>query len=759
MISRNGPCPCGSGKQYKRCCGKETDNKGSNKNPLGSFNTLDILQTISALTLVPENHGKNLRLEKLSREAIVKLNTSNKKIKVDELQKFLNTQYAADSGEDLPCNLFTEVVAFHGGDNLILPGITESPAFTLNALLSAIYNWPDTNLNPYFKSNISHATHALLLISNTMLRKAGLIRYMHGTYEEMYISIPSPERLNVLKKAIFFSTGELDALFDPFQIDKNCLQIFTADIRNPDFKDNQIEESPLVEQPLLSVSGGWLVASPSTLCRALIVAINLLAEEWKCVDELHNAYHALIWNSTMMNLKRLKYIPIDIPGVPIPEHDYVKTFFGRFDDDKIAIFQYLPKSQANKTPSFQELAKQRENLFEQILAVPEYKDYQFIDISLPSPLGNDLMLVIMGNAHSRSLMINIYEFDIATKSKKCSALSLWKFAIALYEQVPREMKFGLSFLDEYKAYKDHQESFYLSDEGFDITQWIPGQSQFFIEEARLREDEHCMSIRVDGRLAKIYVIRKEKYSPIYLSLMDMHTQELQFAIEGLGPSVWVKPLMPEERSPEAKHLFWEFTDTIAYWLWQMTADIKPLLSVIDAEYICFTYELDDIESFEAPDDTFVRQKEVYQKLNVSSSGDTIHLTIPKEIMAYFYGAENEGDRIIVRQILYGINDALTKKNLAPLTEEQINAVIEKNAPFGRKKKLIILHSRSNMLLDKSNLIDTRYIKDYDTSTIANSICKLLGEKCPPVGEVTNIEDKKQLTKNVVLTGLLPLLKE
>ena len=759
MISRTGPCPCGSGKQYKRCCGKDSNGKGKDKNPFDSFNTIDLLKTISALTLLPENHGKNLRLEKLSHEAIAKFNTSSKKVKVDEFDKFLKKNYAADFEEDLPCNLFTEVVGYHGGDHLILPGITLSPAFSLNSLLLAIFNWPDNNLNPFFKSNVSHAAHALLLISNTMLLKASLNRYMPGNLEEGIISFPLPEKLNMLKKAVFFSTEELDALFAPFNIDKNCLNIFAVDINSPDFKSQHIEESPLTEKPLLSVNGGWLVASPSTLSHALITAIKLLSEQFNCVDELHNTYHAFIWNSTQMSLKRLNYIPIEIPGVSIPEHEYVKTFFGRFDDDKIAIIQYLPKSQSDKTPPLEELAQQRENLIRQIIALPEYQDYQFIDIVLPSPLANDLMLMGHGNALSRSLMISIHEFEIAAKSKKCSALSLWKFAIALEEQVPRELRFGLSFLDQYKAYKDYNDSFYFSDEGFNLGEWIPGQSQFFIEETRSREDEHSMSIRVDGRLAKTFVIRKEKYSPIYLSLMDMHTQELQFAIEDLGPSVWVKPKMPEELLPAAKNIFWQFTDAIAYWLWQVTADIKNLLSTIDADYICFSYELDDLNSFIEPDDSFARDNNVYNKLNVTSYGDTILLTIPKEIMAYFYGADNQGDRILVRQLLYGINDALLKKSLTPLTEDQIVAIIEKNAPLGPKKKLIILHSRSNLLLDTSNLVSTRYIKDYDTSTIANSIVKLLGDKCPPIGEVVSVEDKKKLTKNIVLQGLLPLLKQ
>src|SRR5437868_868889 len=140
MISRNGPCPCGSNKKYKRCCGKEGCDKGGSKNPMNSFNTLDILQTVAALTLMPGNHGNNL--------------------------------------------------------------------------------------HPHFKSNCSHAAHALLLISDTMLRKAGCVRYMFGRREGLRISVSSPGKLNMLKQAVFFSTEDIDTLFAPFQIAKDCLKLF-----------------------------------------------------------------------------------------------------------------------------------------------------------------------------------------------------------------------------------------------------------------------------------------------------------------------------------------------------------------------------------------------------------------------------------------------------------------------------------------------------------------------------------------------------
>jgi hypothetical protein len=104
-----------------------------------------MLQTIAGLSLIDSNHGKNLRLENVSKEVARYHNNNSNKITIRELQRFLDTKYAVDPMEDPITNLFTEVIAFHWGDYLVLPGIYESPAFMLNSLLSAIFNWKAPN--------------------------------------------------------------------------------------------------------------------------------------------------------------------------------------------------------------------------------------------------------------------------------------------------------------------------------------------------------------------------------------------------------------------------------------------------------------------------------------------------------------------------------------------------------------------------------------------------------------------------------------
>lgn len=764
MISLNGPCPCNSGKKYKRCCGigenKKKKKSGNPANILKGYNTLDILQAVAAITLLPANHGKNIRLENIARQAIVFQNNSTKRVSAQQVEQYLRENYATDPQEDPPVNLFTEVIAFYGGDYLIFPGITESTAFILNNLLPAIFNWPYTSINSQFKNNCSHAVHLMLSISNHVAKKIGYNRYMEGKKEGQFIILPDAEIFEKLKEAVWISHEEMENLLSSHQISRQALTPFIADINDPAFKDPHIIESPLLKKPILATKEGYLVASPATISFALVEFIREHANIFACEDDLHKAYHDLIWNNTKMQLQNMGFKHVVIPGIEIPADENVKTQIARFDDDKIAIVQYIPLSQPGKVPSIKYLALQREELCLKIAEIPEYNSYEFLDISIPSLMGNNLMFAIMGNSKSQTLSISIYDFDIISNSKECKAIDLWKFALARERQLPRLAKMAsLSFLDEYKIYKDHGDSFYLSDEGFDLSKWVYGHSQSLIQEVKMLNDEHSVSVKVEDRVAKTFVKRKDKYAPIYVSLMDIISNELQFEIEGFDTSVWVKPLMIEGASPSLRHIYWELTDTISYWLWQITEDIKQHLQAVNLPCILLTYELKEATRFENMDDRFIRDLQVYNKLTVSSTEEIIHMVIPDEIMAYFYGSDNEGDRIIVRQILFGINALLNQKGLPGISNEEIENIIDINAPLGNKKKFIILHTRSNLLLDNRNLKGFRYIQDYDTNVVADSIGPLLGTSLPPVGEITDPVQKKGLVKNIVLNALLPQLKK
>lgn len=521
-----------------------------------------------------------MRLENVSRDAMRKRNANNKVPPADELKIFLDKEYPLDPMEDPPVNLFTEVIAYHGGDYLILPGITESASFVLNNLLSAIYNWPTTELPHQFKSNCSHVTHLLLSISDFVVKRAGLTRYVYGQMDERHITTPTDKRYDDLRKIVFISNNEMDKMLGRFNIAPKALESFIADPDDPGINDPHTEDSPFLKNPLMITKDGYVVVSPASLSYALLEFIREQAVIFNCQDAMYKAFHELVWNEMKMNLQNIGFRPIEIEGIETPQQDHVETILTKFDDDKIALIQYISTGQPGKLPGLKDLAKQREVIFTKIAELPNYSSFQFLDITIPSPVGNNLMFAIMGNPKSQTVSLHPSDFDVLVKSKECRALNIWKFSLARNSQVPREAKMmGLTFLDEFKIYKDNSDSFYMSDEtGFDFCQWIYGHSQAFVEEAKHRSDEHSVAVHTDTGIATIVVQKKDKYAPIYFSKMDMLAGDLRFSVEGFSGAVWVKAILPQKPSAELRHIYWEITDTYSYWLWQIEQDIKEQLN-------------------------------------------------------------------------------------------------------------------------------------------------------------------------------------
>ena len=156
-IERNYPCPCGSGKKYKKCCMRKDNLSPSivpvdypnmyvgandSREALAYFKTHnihDILNFIIGLQLSPINHGKNMRVEELARMAAQQIHKGGEPFIKQELESILNKEYSSNHLEDLPCNMFSENVAFYGGAYTVFPGISSQAIEILKELINAIF--------------------------------------------------------------------------------------------------------------------------------------------------------------------------------------------------------------------------------------------------------------------------------------------------------------------------------------------------------------------------------------------------------------------------------------------------------------------------------------------------------------------------------------------------------------------------------------------------------------------------------------------
>lgn len=298
--SRNAPCPCGSGKKYKRCCYNKPTQvyakqaipiKKAEVNPFFiKYNTVALLQSFAGLSILPENHGKYVRMEELARYSIKHFNNSNEIPSAQILKEFLDAEYPSHYLEDPPVNLFTDLVTFYGGDYLLFPGITENGSFILNNLLAAVFHWPDSGIPKQFVINCTHTVSLILAISNTIAKRLGYKRYQEGTADDEKMSIPDDVALHTLKAAVTFTDEEIKQLCKEYQVSFDAVTEFLIDINSLDLSSPHVEESPLIYKPILKIDKQFIVVSPATLSLAITDYIWGLAERTGCMKEVNEAY-------------------------------------------------------------------------------------------------------------------------------------------------------------------------------------------------------------------------------------------------------------------------------------------------------------------------------------------------------------------------------------------------------------------------------------------------------------------------------------
>ncbi|KQO31347.1 hypothetical protein ASF10_22180 [Flavobacterium sp. Leaf82] len=771
-INRNDPCYCGSNIKYKKCCYNNGASGKTASTPLakhpffGKYNSFDLLNSVAALSILPQNHGKNVRFEQMSLLIFQNFNTNSETVPYEILKEYVTENFGHHPYEEIPVNLFTDSITFHNGNNTIFPGITENGSFILSNLLTALFLWPNSNIADQVLENSFQVTKLLLNFSNRVAKLNGYERYEQGKAEDSAIFFPETEKLQALKDSLVLSSSDIEVVLSDNEIDKRALDAFLINIESDNFDHTQ-EENPLLYKPLLRAGEKYLIVSPTTISFALTHYIWSLSDYFRNISNVSRAYHDLLWNSLQQQFTRMKFTYIDVKEIPVSTTLPERSGLYRFDDDKIAFIQYIfddgsnYKVQPNFTNSLSIISPTiKEKIIKEILTDSRYSSYQIFDLVLISPIGRGFAFSECAIDHAASLNIPLFEFNVLSNLKDCDALDLWKFALANYANRERFNFISFSVLDKFKLYLDRDESFHSDIPEFSFPLPI-GFSQELYKQSILKTDNHAVRQNTNGRKSFVLVEKAEVYSPIYLSPASLYTSLLQFYIEGYPQGIWVMPSRElDDLSRELRYMYWEFNGAFAYWLWQLCSSLSVHLKNLDPDSpITISYIFDDEASFETIDRNYKRQEGLSDKFKFTASSSKISITIPRELLPYLYGSDNLGERVLVEILLKGFNLLLSNNGQPEITSEEIASIIEKDVPLGMKKKIFILDTSDNLLLDPSNLQPFRHIQKYDIGLVLDQIVPRLASDCPPPGELVTKEEKNKLTNNIVQKALLPLLRE
>jgi hypothetical protein len=763
---RNDPCPCGSGKKYKKCHWAEVQESTPNvvsasmAEPaypyLKNHNLTELLTTFAGLTVTPENHGKYFRLERLLIHSVLADSDQMAVPQSLSLKTFLDKEFESEPMEDICTNTFTDQVSFVGGDFLVFPGITENGVEILTSQLHAIFHWPENNIPEGFKTAVYSVSLLGLGLSDLIAKRLQYYRYMVSEPDENTIFVPDQDRLEQLKASVIISKANMDELIARYHLAPTAIQSFLLDPNEISSRTLYLDESPAADRPLILSGENYIVHSPATIVPAITRLIWRMAEGKDFEEKVYSAYHSSVWNNAQARLQTFGYRPVMVEGINDDLGQYVNVY--RFDRDKIAYIRYMGDFGKKNTSFIPDRTEEHIAVLEKHV---KYGSYKKIVVVIVCGIGRALYGMMKPIAGIESISIPVFDLEVLWRLNKGSALDIWKFSLARKKLMAYASDYMVmtEFLDLYKLFDGSAQSFYIDGDAPNMVPVLePGYAFDWLIKAKSKADQHAVVYNRGDREVTVPVERKEGSSPIYVHLPDASEGVLRFAVEGYSQPIWVKPEpQPNGEGSDLRSLYFQTTDAIAYWIWQITADVSPYIATLGSDPIVVSFSFVPLDKFENMDRDFTRQPNLADRFETSITDDGFHIKIPSELIAYLYGADNEGERVLVAQMIKGFNLNLAAKGQPLIGQDKNDEILVQRAPLGMKKKFFILDSADNLLLDPRNLKAPRYIQDYDVSVVLDSIVPGLGAACPPVGEIASIEKRNELANQITTKVLMAML--
>ncbi len=768
-VGRNDPCPCGSGKKYKKC---HLDNQlaGGDNLPgllksLERLKSVDLIAQLSALQLLPQNHGYLLRLEFISTVAASLTQSGTESVSADKLVSIIETAYP-QSGEiggmeDPPEELFTENIIFHGGDYVVYPGIKEHGAYILQNLLGAIFQSPN-NINKALKNKIQACSIAILSLSHRIAERIGHVRYM-APEEGAQDHIVYPERLENEKycSAVTFTKLEIAEILSDWGLDESTLVPFCAELGDHPIPSHYTE-CGLFQQPIVKCNDLYIVALPGSIVGALRHFIWSLAISSGDQKELASSLNRYTLRKIRQNFRLMSYTELPESFPDSAKAGELTELVYEIDIDKLVYVQILTDNAVDYDPNNPYGHWDNRGLCRKA----EIRQTEIINGMFANRLditGILCILIVAGMGRSfqipmeepspntYQLIISAADLDVVTRLREADSLTLWKYAIADHELKERSLfpVLTFSFLDRYSLYLDHDQSFYVSDDQrFSFINIGVGYGRTLRARAAKLWDTHLAEIGNPPTLTAVTKRYESDEIPIYV-LEENIGLNIDHLIEGYEQALWVKSSIPNKKIPSNdRGMHFQVASMFAYWCWQLPSHLKPFLRTLGSDPIHISFEVENIDQWTVnlrEDATSIDSP----KYRFRVDSRTIHFTLCDALRPLFNRADNEGERIILKGLLLAVSDLLEiHSGSTSLLKLEIDNIINSVAPISTKKIMMLLDPSRMTSLDARFLPRKRAIQEHDVQQILDGLLTEI-KYDGPVGIISNHSDRVQICNQVV----------
>ncbi|MGD0756642.1 MAG: SEC-C metal-binding domain-containing protein, partial [Bacteroidales bacterium] len=759
-IGRNEPCPCGSGKKYKNCCinaGLVKENKeklesiekerNETLRYIESHSSGLILNTIISLQLMPENHGKNVRIEELAKHIATNLN-SHEDSNLELFKSYLDKEYSKNMMEDIPENLFCENIVFFGGNYPVFSGISSYSIEILRNLSETIFSYKN-DLPTEFTSHVYSGLKLMLELGQILANKLNIKGNIPG--------IETERKFNYLKNNLDFSIdkNEIQSICEDYGIEPSIINDFIISPNDEKYKFEDIDLNPLLYYPIVQFDNKYYYLLISNQANTLNEFILRLSGFYKCNQKLVSLYHDNNWREIWHACDRMNWQLTDIK-IPVDKSATIKERIFQFDTNRLAFVSYLHN---NKTNSRYERYEERyvddsSDINDRIQEVINYlktnknfKDFKFLSLITYDNIGQELFLGINGPQENElRLTFASSQFIQLSTTEKWNTLSLWKFA-KTFESFSKTTRTISDTLDIYSLYAAKEESLYFSDDApANILTVVPGDGSRLTKESKLKQNLHGIIALIDNRLAYVPTTRSADYAPLY---EPIHTLEFYaICLEIYDFPVWISNRQIKNNS--MTKTVRTYAEAIGFWLFKLEPMIKSPLNKIINKPLEIEITLDD-EFFKNEPVPEMKNNPSDDTYSFHYESNKIQFYVPHETLYSLQVINNEGERTMMKTLLSSFN---LIDNL--FSYEEITIAIDNAIPLGNAKMILLSHTQKDLMIDNRWLIRPLYISKAEINMILDELPILIEEKIKVPENIESTEKKKELF-NIATTILLDKL--
>jgi hypothetical protein len=637
--------------------------------------------------------------------------------------------------QDIPENLFTENIIFHGRNHVVYPGIVDSGAFTLQELLDAL--WADkSQALKTLREEVLPAIRALLTVTSECAKRMGHARNIDDSDRWLPdIGFSDADDLATATCACWFPREDLVNLLSPWGLVPDNLAPFVLDDRVSDAAGLDPFGSPLDAYPLRRAEDGRVLAVPGAVTAALRHHVWSAAVRTSVTGNLAAARRHEAWSRVESDLAwlRFKAVDVQLPCWTCPPQVVEGTF--RFDTDKLAhVVTVCDDGDSYDTsnlyasewsPDFAEQLEKRQAQVAEHLTHGNSSDCASVfSITVVCPLGRAFVAGSnLMHEKVRTLLLSSAELNVLSGLVgECDSISLWKFAAAV-QSGPLMMSW--STLDKFALYHRHKDSFYTSDDVQPTDLMIePGYGRALRVSAVRTRDIHLAPYGVPPVGVTVSRVGSDVQVPIYIPMpSQVSARGLTRLIEGYGQNMWVgaRPLDPRDLKV-AHREFFELTDALAYLLAKLHRQLSPHLAPIEPYPVEVEMRFDQLPTLVSGARRPKQITEANLVFPIELAPGKVSITVPAEVHDIACRPDNSADRILVMSILEGLDILLTSVGLdQTLDEVERVHIVDECLPLGIGKAFLVFSGGSNTGLYAFPLQDLRLVQESDVQALADEI--------------------------------------